>query len=164
MNGKDEIIDDLQEFVTGFDWLVYNGTVKVGNDTTGALRAPRTVIGLDSQGRLLLLVVDGCEFWYVSCPIITHRNTDDGGFFLLVSKLHSSFRHQGPTLLELAGLMITKASAQWAINMDGGGSSALAQQGRLLNRPLPWERPVATIICVDAGSMAPFSTLPRSIQ
>jgi hypothetical protein len=62
----DNIIDDLQEFVTGFDWLVYNGTAQVGNDTTGAVRAPRTAIGVDGHGRLLWFVVDGCEVWYVT--------------------------------------------------------------------------------------------------
>lgn len=61
--GNVDTVKNIQEFVTGFDWLVYNGTTKVGNDTTGALRAPRTAIGLDRQGRLFILIVDGCEFW-----------------------------------------------------------------------------------------------------
>lgn len=59
----------IVHFVTGFDWLVQNG-VNVANatgrnNTTGAERAPRTSIGIDNQGRLVILVTDGCELWYV---------------------------------------------------------------------------------------------------
>jgi Phosphodiester glycosidase len=59
----------LVHFVTGFDWLVQDG-VNVANksgrnNTTGAQRAPRTSIGIDNQGRLVILVIDGCELWYV---------------------------------------------------------------------------------------------------
>jgi exopolysaccharide biosynthesis protein len=55
----------LQHYVTGFDWLVYNGEdVAMGrNNTTGAVKAPRTAVGIDSEGRLMLLVADGCEKW-----------------------------------------------------------------------------------------------------
>lgn len=56
----------LEQFVTGFGWLVYNGesVVDDGNDNpTGIKEAPRTTIGVDNQGRLMLLVVDGCEKW-----------------------------------------------------------------------------------------------------
>lgn len=53
----------IDMFVTGFDWLVYQGHSVAVNNTTGAKRAPRTAIGVDRWGRLLLLVVDGCEWW-----------------------------------------------------------------------------------------------------
>jgi exopolysaccharide biosynthesis protein len=55
----------LQHYVTGFEWLVYNGSdVAMGrNNTTGADKAPRTAVGIDSEGRLMLLVADGCEKW-----------------------------------------------------------------------------------------------------
>jgi hypothetical protein len=55
----------LQHYVTGFDWLVYNGSAVAmeRNNTTGADKAPRTAVGIDSEGRLMLLVADGCEKW-----------------------------------------------------------------------------------------------------
>ena len=57
----------VQQFVSGFDWLVYNGRNIAANrsDTTGALRAARSALGIASNGTLLLLVSDGCEHWYV---------------------------------------------------------------------------------------------------
>jgi hypothetical protein len=33
------------------------------NNTTGADKAPRTAVGIDSEGRLMLLVADGCQKW-----------------------------------------------------------------------------------------------------
>jgi exopolysaccharide biosynthesis protein len=55
----------LQHYVTGFDWLVYNGSAVAmeRNNTTGADKAPRTAVGVDSEGRLMLLVADGCQKW-----------------------------------------------------------------------------------------------------
>lgn len=57
----------LQQFVTGFNWLVYDGKAVANqfNDTTGASEAPRTAIGVNRNGQLMLLVADGCELWYV---------------------------------------------------------------------------------------------------
>jgi hypothetical protein len=63
----------LQDFVTGFGWLVYQGRSVFEKDPdndnndddnpTGAVRAPRTAIGIDSHGKLIWLIVDGCQFW-----------------------------------------------------------------------------------------------------
>ena len=71
--GQQELDDDddgdsgLTDFVTGFDWLVYEGaSVARMNNTPGVRRAPRTAAGVDAEGRLLLVVVDGCEWWYVN--------------------------------------------------------------------------------------------------
>ncbi|GAX11590.1 hypothetical protein FisN_1Lh047 [Fistulifera solaris] len=55
----------LSEFVTGFDWLVRDSAMVNSTDTTGAVVAARTAIGVDDEGRLLLMVIDGCEKWYV---------------------------------------------------------------------------------------------------
>lgn len=56
----------VEYFCTGFGWLVYGGRVVANNmdNPTGAKRAPRTAIGLDGDGTLMLLVVDVCEKWY----------------------------------------------------------------------------------------------------
>ena len=59
---------DVLDFVTGFDWLVWDGAVLVPpDDPTGAVRAPRSAIGVDYDSNTLLLVVDGCEKWWVGC-------------------------------------------------------------------------------------------------
>jgi len=56
---------DLDIFITGFDWLVYEGenVAMLHNNTTGAERASRTAIGVDERGRLRIMVADGCEKW-----------------------------------------------------------------------------------------------------
>lgn len=58
---------DLGYYVTGFDWLVYEGTnvAALFNNTTGADQAPRTAVGLTTTGILILMVTDGCQFWCV---------------------------------------------------------------------------------------------------
>ena len=55
----------LQHYIAGFDWLVYNSSdvAMERNNTTGANKAPRTAVGIDSEGRLMLLVADGCQKW-----------------------------------------------------------------------------------------------------
>lgn len=57
----------LYQFVSGFDWLVQEGinVAPLHNDTTGAQRAPRTAIGVDNSGNLIMFVADGCEKWLV---------------------------------------------------------------------------------------------------
>mmetsp|Transcript_21615 Transcript_21615/g.47218 ORF Transcript_21615/g.47218 Transcript_21615/m.47218 type:complete len:435 (+) Transcript_21615:306-1610(+) len=93
----------IWDFVTGFEWLVYNGTSWVSNDCnrkpnpTGALRAPRTAVGLDKDSNLMVLVVDGCRH---------------------------CLRRKGLALEELANLLV-ELGAIYAINMDGGGSSTM---------------------------------------
>jgi N-acetylglucosamine-1-phosphodiester alpha-N-acetylglucosaminidase len=130
-NASEALELGVQYYLTGFDWLVYKGkptcTQKEDRSGSGAhSRAPRTAIGLDENGHLLLLVVDGCE---------------------------ECFRNKGLTLTELANVFVSHG-AYHAINLDGGGSSTLIQDGRVLNFPtcldIPFkcERPVATIVCI----------------
>jgi hypothetical protein len=66
---------------------------------------PRTAAGIDENGHLLLMVVDGRQ-----------RNS------------------RGVSLAELSGLMKAVGAVK-AINLDGGGSSTLIVQGELLNLP-----------------------------
>jgi exopolysaccharide biosynthesis protein len=56
---------NVRQFVSGFDWLVYNGRniAAYGNNTTGADRAARSALGVTKDGTLLLVVSDGCEHW-----------------------------------------------------------------------------------------------------
>jgi exopolysaccharide biosynthesis protein len=81
---------------------------------------PRTAVGLSAdRGRLLLLVADG-------------RGEDV----------------PGPTLPELAALLV-EVGACTALNLDGGGSSALWLDDRIVNRPSDLvERPVANHLAV----------------
>ena len=72
---REAIVDlDLRYYVTGFDWLVYDGKVVASqfNNTTGADQAPRTAVGLTASGVLVIVVADGCQFWYVLVPHDTY--------------------------------------------------------------------------------------------
>jgi exopolysaccharide biosynthesis protein len=97
-------------------------------------RHPRTAAGVSRDGRtLLLIVVDGRRpGWSV-----------------------------GATLPELARMMLD-AGAWGAVNLDGGGSSAMwhrepsAATGRILNRPSDGHvRPVANHLGVRVGPAPP---------
>ncbi len=96
-----------------------------------AAPAPRTAIGLNRSGReMLIVVVDGRQPGY----------------------------SEGLTLPELADLLIS-LGAHDAMNLDGGGSSTLVQEGTLgpvvLNNPIDrnlpgWERAVANHLGIFA--------------
>ncbi|MEC0180608.1 phosphodiester glycosidase family protein [Paenibacillus peoriae] len=80
------------------------------------LRAPRTVIGNYKDDQLLIIVVDGYN--------------ESGG--------------SGATLEELQGKMYN-LGVQDAYNLDGGGSSSLILNGRIVNKPSDGQlRPVPT--------------------
>ncbi|MCI0521509.1 MAG: phosphodiester glycosidase family protein [Chloroflexi bacterium] len=89
---------------------------------------PRTALGIDRKGRwLIIVVVDGRQPGY----------------------------SEGATLAELAEILLAQG-AQFAMNMDGGGSSTLVARGRLLNSPVNhgipgWQRPVGSHLGVYAG-------------
>lgn len=84
---------------------------------------PRTAAGVDSRGRLLLLVVDG------------RQNAS-----------------RGVSLEELAALM-TEFDAVDALNLDGGGSSTFIVGNDLLNRPAgaTYQREVVSGIVVHCN-------------
>lgn len=64
-----------------------------------------------------------------------------------------SLWHRGLTLDELADWMI-EFQARYAINLDGGGSSVLVQNGTYVSHPTCWdvplecERAIATVLCI----------------
>jgi hypothetical protein len=92
-------------------------------------RHPRTALGVLSDGRILLLVVDGR------------------------SPPHSL----GMTLVELA-LEMRRLGAVDAMNLDGGGSSTMVVSGRVVNLPSDenGERAVATsLLVLPAGPEPP---------
>ena len=100
-----------QEAVGGFPWLI-RGAQNVLSQQPGVRpdfgeqRHPRTAIGFTADRRTLLVVVDGRQAPYSA----------------------------GMTLPELTDLMF-RLGAVDAINLDGGGSTAMAIRGRTVNRP-----------------------------
>jgi len=116
----------IWDFLTGFGWLVYNGTSVVGSNEDDK-QAPRTIVGVDQDDNLISVVIDGCD---------------------------RCFSYRGMTLRE-ASLFLKGRGAKYAISLDGGGSSTMVSQLRVANQPtctgFPFvcERPVATIICVS---------------
>ena len=122
---------DTTQALAGDRILVDNGQA-VSRDN-GALH-PRTVVAVDEAGtRLWLIVVDGRQPGY----------------------------SEGVTRAELAETIVSETGAWRALNLDGGGSSALViAQGkrvRSLNVPIHkrmpmWQRPVANHLGVYAQS------------
>ncbi len=90
------------------DGGVHMGDLGVaGNPSFAAARHPRTAVGFDGGGKLFwLVVVDGRQ----------------------------PPRSAGMSLPELADLLIA-LGAEDALNLDGGGSSAMSLRGRIVNRP-----------------------------
>ena len=87
---------------------------------------PRTAAGIDRDGQLLLVVVDGRQF-----------------------------ASRGVDLADLAKIL-EDLGAEYALNLDGGGSSSFVVNGQLLNRPVGDDRErevvsALSIVCVDAG-------------
>ena len=87
----------------------------------GVRRNPRTLAGVTAQGKLLLVVVDGRQPGY---------------------SVGASF--------EESALIMQSLGAQQAVNLDGGGSSAVTLSGELINRPsdATGERPLGDAILV----------------
>lgn len=100
-----------------------------------AERHPRTAIGHTVDGKLILCVVDG-------------RSAESAGV----------------TLKELADIMI-EAGAYWAIELDGGGSSAMWVEDKIVNVPsgppvAGEERPVVNhLLIFTENTMARFEAI-----
>ena len=116
------------EFVLGGGpRLVKGGRPAAGSDPGiypegfAAARHPRTAAGVRADGRILLVTVDGRQ------PEMS----------------------VGMTIAELAALLIELGAVE-AVNMDGGGSTAMVVRGRVVNSPsdLTGERPVGDALLV----------------
>lgn len=118
--GRTEPLDPAPAIVSAGPTLLANGQPEVDAVTEGFLdphdlsfgfafseiRQPRTMVGIDAAGRLLLVTVDGRG------PAIS----------------------EGATLTELAELA-RQLGAREAMNLDGGGSTAMAVNGNLVTHP-----------------------------
>ena len=84
-------------------------------------RHPRTAVGVRADGRILLVTVDG-------------RQPE---------------KSVGMTIAELTGLLIDLGAIE-AINMDGGGSTTMVVDGKVVNSPsdLTGERPVGDALLI----------------
>jgi hypothetical protein len=109
------------ETLGGNPTLVEDGKVVVGWSTHPFFRRnPRTGVGTTSDGRVLMITVDGRQRRYSKG--ITLR-----GF----ARLFRSF------------------GARWALNLDGGGSTTMVVRGDVVNRPSDGrERPVSSALLV----------------
>ncbi len=110
--------------IGGSHVLVQDGHVALGS-CSGSIcgRNPRTAIGLAADGRIILVVVDGRQ--------------------------QSSV---GMTLGELASFFV-RLGAVSAMNLDGGGSSAMAVRGQVMNHPSDgFERAVTNAILVQPAA------------
>jgi len=153
-NGKFHIGYIAPEEIPGFDmmvsgvvWLVRNGrnnvakgwteantTVQTSGDKYATNLASRTAVGWDRNGALIVVQIDG------SIAIGANK--------------------RGMDMHMLADALIKHGAVQ-AINLDGGGSSAMAVDGQLINYPSDMkppscdpsgqyqcERPVSTVLCI----------------
>ncbi len=107
--------------VTGRFRLMRDGRIVLSDrDVSIFGRNPRTIAGVDPDGKLMLVTIDG-------------RQTSS----------------VGATLWEAA--RVARALGMWdAINLDGGGSTAMAVRGRLVNRPAGSERSVSDALVWQA--------------
>ncbi|MGD8240118.1 MAG: phosphodiester glycosidase family protein [Armatimonadota bacterium] len=102
----------------------FRGDVRLGS-------AARTAVGVDADGRLLIVAIDG----------------------------RGASGRRGMTLDELASTL-AKLGARDAMNLDGGSSSTLAVQSRVVNRPAGgWERAVSNALLVFAEPQPPTAAV-----
>jgi N-acetylglucosamine-1-phosphodiester alpha-N-acetylglucosaminidase len=120
------------EVITGKGWLIRNGTSFLAQSLVEenidhrfeTIKAPRSGVGFDKDGRLMLLSVDGEE------------DVDEG------ADMH-----------EFTELFLSLGAVN-AVNLDGGGSGTVWYHGAVASRPtcddtpVICERPVTTIACV----------------
>jgi Phosphodiester glycosidase len=116
----------VKDMVGGNPTLIEDGLIQwqsvIGN-TAFHNRNPRTGIGLTPDGRVLLVTVDGRQPGY--------------SVGMTLRKFATFFKSLG---------------AQWAINMDGGGSSTFVLKGRIRNRPSDGpERAVSSSVVLLPG-------------
>lgn len=122
----------FRQLITGAGWLLRKGEVAVDksmqleglSEIFVKEKAPRTAIGVYANASLVLVQVDGQEDIKA-----------------------------GVDLYEFAELLL-EMGLQQAVNLDGGGSSVSAYQGRVISRPtcidnsLVCEREVSSIACM----------------
>ena len=133
-----ERVWDVRDAVSAGPMLLHNGSRRVTDDEEVFFGSaipnvhPRTAAGRTADGRLLLLVVDGRQ------PV-----------------------SRGVDLEQLAHIMEDLGAVD-ALNLDGGGSSALVVNGVLLNRPAGTsvEREVMSALVTFCSPSPPEMRMP----
>ncbi|HEX2241330.1 MAG TPA: phosphodiester glycosidase family protein [Actinomycetota bacterium] len=117
----------ILDSIGGNPTLIEGGLVATANVTGEGgffARHPRSGIGTTPDGHVLLVAVDGRQPKY----------------------------SVGMTLQEFADLFV-RLGADWALNLDGGGSTAMVVNGTLVNRPSSgYERAVSSALLVLPGA------------
>lgn len=115
----------VKNTIASYPVLIRDGIIGLSEHPTSlALVHPRTAIGRAGI-TLIVLVVDGRR----------------AGYSL------------GVTTRELAEIMWQEGCRQWALNLDGGGSSAMWNGGKIVNRPSDGrERTVVNTLCFKVKS------------
>jgi exopolysaccharide biosynthesis protein len=125
----------VKEFVSGLSgWLIRDEKIIPSINEESDVYAPRSAIGVNSEGNLIIFQVDGCE----RCA-------------------YHDKQRKGLTLYQMALIMASPPiNAVYAINLDGGGSSTSVADGKVINHPtcfdyVDWEceRPVGSIVCIE---------------
>jgi hypothetical protein len=128
----------IMDTIGGNPTLLENGQYSIGECTSRYFCGPnpRTGVGVTPDGTILLVTVDGRQPGY----------------------------SRGMTLREFADLF-RYLGATDALNLDGGGSTTMVVEGRIVNRPSGgYERPVGSALLVlaeaDADEIepAPYAT------
>lgn len=102
---KQAIADGMEDAMSFYPFLIVNGIPSTFKGNGGYGLAPRTAIGQRQDGIVLMVVIDGRQS-----------------------------KSLGIDMVELANIFI-KYRAYNAANLDGGGSSALVENSKLVNTP-----------------------------
>lgn len=112
----------FNQLITGFSMIILNGTIQVG---PGGEIAPRTAIGVNKLGQLMIFVADGIE----------------------ATKVGLTLGQLAQWMLDLGGYHV--------LNLDGGGSTVMMYKQNQVtwphchDTPLPiCQRRVTTITCI----------------
>lgn len=123
---KQALEKKIRDAVTFGPFLIVNGEPMIKQGSGGAGLQPRTVIGQRRDGAVLMLVIDGRQIGSV-----------------------------GATLKEAQDIML-KYDAYNAANLDGGSSTTMVYDGKIVNKPCssagPRYLPSAFIIKKSSGS------------
>jgi hypothetical protein len=122
--------------VGGNPTLVENGVITVRQQKNDLFfkRHPRTGVGTTGDGRVLMVTVDGRQRGY----------------------------SVGMTPRQFARLFIS-LGAEWALNLDGGGSTTTVINGRVTNRPSDGkERPVSSALLLLPRGDSGENTSPNA--
>jgi len=128
---------DVFETIGGNPTLVRDGQIFIERRGEGAFfrRHPRTGVGTTSDGRVLFVTVDGRQSGY----------------------------SVGMTPYRFAKLFVS-LGANYALNLDGGGSTTMVVNGNIVNRPSDgYERPVSSSLVLLPGPDPAPTTTPGPV-